>query len=106
MIRKVLITNSLRMRQDKTKRSDSDWYFETFVQLMFRRELSTESERIEFRKACKAQIIIINYICHRYLESHGLKSQRPVQTDSLSCFRQVVAFHKSTVFCICPFDKS
>ena len=41
LTRRLLFTNSLRMRQGRLQRSDHDWFWETYLQLLFRRERPT-----------------------------------------------------------------
>jgi len=38
LTRRLAFTNSLRIRQDRENRSADDWYWETFLPLLFRRE--------------------------------------------------------------------
>jgi len=38
LTRRLAFTNSLRIRQDCENRSADDWYWETFLPLLFRRE--------------------------------------------------------------------
>jgi len=43
LTRRLLFTNSLRIRQNSENRSVDDWHWETFLPLLFRREPASKN---------------------------------------------------------------